>query len=63
MVVLRALQSGLKLCLQPGGAAGIAFLGPIVPLMAKAKLAALAAPGAGPSLALMVQKFGGSLMP
>lgn len=56
VVALKPLQSDLKLCLQSGAAAGTAFLGHIVPLMAKTNLAALAAPEVGCSQGLMVQK-------
>lgn len=60
LVALAPLQSDLKLCLQSGAAAaaGIAFLGHMVPLMAKANLAASDAPGAGPSQGLLEQELG-----
>lgn len=57
-VALAALQSDLKLSLQSGAAAGIAFLGHMVPLMAKTNLAALAAPEAGSSQGLLGQELG-----
>lgn len=56
VVALEPLQSDLKLCLQPGAADSIVFLGRIVLIIAKTNLAT---PEVGHSQGLMVQEVWG----
>ena len=56
VVVLKPLQTDLKLCLQPGAAAGVAFPGCLVLVIVKTNLAT---PEIGHSRGLMVQEVWG----